>query len=1430
MPRTGNTATDHGRQAVSALLEQLRAEAGTALATCERWFDGDADAGIELGATLVQLQQVARMAGLDGIAAVADECRALAASAAGEEPQRRQSVAEGLVALGGHLANLAPGDAAPVARYLNELNALRIARGAEPLPPSEIFAQRVAANGPYTLPPRAAVTGPPQQAVAARVAEPARKVFASLRRGGDAGPALDALRKLATALERAAREPHEVLPWWIVRVLAEHIQAGRVVLDAPLRALFDELAPMLDATVAGSTPDGAAWSYRALYALAGLGRADDELGRVFDTFALDTLDEECASDAPMSSTDSARHAVADAAREELARVRDAFDVFLRSGAADTNLLKPAVARLDAIVAPLQVAGLGDAAEMLADARTSLAALVEGQPLGNAANMIADRLLHAEELLGLGARGPADKLRAEALTALVDAAHDVLADVRQALFEAAEMEDREALAQVPASLSHFAGALAVAGLDEAAALATDIGGAAGVIGADSGALELLAEAMVCLELYLGAQRDRTDVPPELLLRAREVLERAVPAGAAASAPPQDAEPPVVDANHDPALLEIYLEEARECVANARARFDAWREAPADAGARVDLQRAFHTLKGSGRMVGALRTAEFARSFEDLLERVGAEAVAAGAGTVDLIGAAISVLPALLEQIESGRDPGVALAPLQKAALTADLSKLAPGSGAQVLSATTAREATVVHRWLDAVAAGQGSGAVPAAVVDALAEIAAVARTVGDPRIGGAAQSLRERLEQAPAVDEALQREVTAALDALHAQTAPAVGADGIDAGTAAAYHDEAHGLLDRMADACDALLLDAADADAVLAMQRILHTLKGASRAAGFRALSDVAHTLEAVLRAVAQERMVVTPRLLWTLQRVFDAMYGMLEPGTAERAGERAGKVIDELRQLSGDDRSLPPLSSGADRRRRPRVAAESERVRSDQFDRALVRALSLGLRSTELDRRTREQTMWDIRTIGTELAALAADAAAIRDLLVRARVAPVHTHASRWRRTVRQAAEDTGKEVELRFEGSDHEIDRRLLDALVMPLEHLLRNAVAHGIESTFARRAAGKPAGGVIVIRATLESTGMNIEIDDDGAGIDIDKVRRLGRERGLQVPDGEVPMPKLLGVLTAPGFSTSAAVTHAAGYGMGLDTVAAAVRELGGRLELATAAGKGTRFTLRLPNPSPVLAVELVRAGSALIAVPPGAVVAVRAVEPGQPIVHDGDEWPLLDLAECLGLDGAQASPTAAIAVLLRSGARGLATLVDEHLGRVETAMHRLRPGDLREGVCVAGVGLLDGGRLSTVMNVDAAIGAAAHALKIRPFAFVADDSTTARDEVSRKLERAGWRVASVEDGSAAKAQLARLAPQLIVLDIDMPGHDGLEVLEWLRDRPEHAATPVILVSARFDDARRERARVLAAAACVAKPFAAAEFEDALGALASVRQIAE
>jgi chemotaxis protein histidine kinase CheA/DNA-binding response OmpR family regulator len=1348
--------------------------------------------------------------------------RARGAGIAGSNPDDaagKQVLAEGLVALNGHIGALHGGDTAPTSRYMDDINKLRAMGGASAMSDVDEFVRRLRDGEPYALPEAAEHKGADLKAIAGKVKDPARKVFAALDRDGNTGPAIDALYRLSTTLERAARALPDRQAWWVARVLLERVRGGTVADTQALRALLHELEGCIAKLAEGNDPAYGDWSYRALYLLHGdSGEADATLSALFSAFRLAPAGVPDGPDVEPSNLGDARAALAKAAQDELARVRDAYDVYLRSGASDAELLKPAARRLQGIIAPLGVAGLDSAADLLSDAYIALAALGEGQPLGAAANMIADTLLHAEEVLSAGAGGPADKMWREAVAALVDGALELLGRVHQALLEAIDVGEAEDLAGSPAALLQLAGSLKVAGMDDAAGLARQASDAVHSASRGGAAMDALAEALVCLELYLGTCRENPEGDRSLLVRAQETLAAAKSDTAQDAGLDAPAEHPIVSGSADPDLLAIYIEEAGENLESVRAPYLELRAAPADADLRVSLQRFFHTLKGSGRMVGAVRMAEFSWAFEELLTRLNEDPAPLTGPVLDLLGAAIIVLSGLREQLESGADQPYDLTALTRAA--ADPASVPAGTTKAVLSAEVDRAAGTVRRWLDAVAAGKGSGRVPPAVPAAVTQVVQAAELLGGNAVAAPARTLLERLDATFEVEPGQVPEWTAAVDALTASATDSGDADIVDAAAADSYREEARALLDRMGESLDALLMDAGDTDAVVGLQRGLHTLKGTSRVAGFRALSDLTHELEAVLQAVAQEQMVVTPRLLWMLQRVLDAMFGMLDAEGEEIAADRGRATIKELRQLSGDDRSLPPLPPGADRRRKPRVSIESERVRSDQFDRALVRALSFGLRSAQLDARMHEQTMWNVATLSEMMQELASDARAIREALVRARQAPVHLHATRWRRTVRQAAEDNGREVELRFEGSDTELDRRLLDGLVAPLEHLLRNAVAHGIETPFARRAADKPPGGTIVIRTEVETDGVVLEIEDDGAGVDEEKVRRAARERGLSVPDGALSDEMLLGVLATPGFSTASQVTQSSGYGIGLDSVLAAIRELGGSVRMASTRGKGTRFALHLPNPSPVLTVEVYQVGNAIIAIPPTAVVTARSVDPAHAFVeHDGEQWPYMDLAAAIGVIGARPSDESQLAVLLRSGQSGAALRVDTAMGRVETAVHRLSVGELSDGQCVAGVGLLDGGKLATVLHVDEALKRFADALHIRPFALVADDSSTARDEVVRKLTQAGWRVLAVEDGATAKKKLMRERPQLVVLDIDMPGLNGLEVLEWMRGQETHAATPVVMVSADFDDDRHRRAAALHVVACVDKPFRGSEFEDVL-----------
>ncbi len=1409
---------DSDRQAIEALFEQLRLQSSEALTVAEAWFAGDAEAHAQLHHLLHQLERVAVLAQMEGLALLAGACADLCKKDI--KATQKQALAEGLVGLHTRLGDMQPGDSFAVERFIPDINRVRGEAGLPLIDSGGLMSEQLKLGAPYEIPFAGKQAGLPTQVeVAAKVRDPARNILAAFRRGSKPRPPVEALLKLVRTLERSASNAASYEPWWIARVALDAVLSGILELDDDISRTFADLEHILagiGGDVAATSED---WVYRMVAILAPVAGGNDELGAVAEVYR---LNENGAGAIPArdSTATTAKRAVSAAARDELARVRDAFDMHIRSGGKDMEMLRPATERLERVERVLTLAMMSQVVGLLQDSREALQELMEGKAGGGAAELIADTLLHADEVLDSGVGGPAEKLRANALQALVDVALEVLTRIRPRLAEAAELDDASELEEVPEELFRLANALTLAGFESAAAIAEDTALRIATVGPGSGGSDQIAEALVCLELYLDAWRDGGSGTEELLDRARAVLASAPLANAAKEV--VALEPVVVSDGADPDVLGIFLEEAHEQIEAARVAFAKYRDRKDDDKALMDLQRAFHTLKGSGRMAGTLRLAEFAWSMESLVKKVADGTVSPTPEVMELVASGVAILPALVEQVESGQDPCIDLNSIRNAAMDPATAKA--GLARTTLPTLMATRLELVKRWINASANEAGSGRVPQAVLDALASIRTAAEVLGSKDVTTGAKALHERLASTATVDATVLEETRVGLGRLEADSTGIVANAG-DQGTIESYRDEARSLLDRMSDACDALLLDAGDADAVLNLQRVLHTLKGSSRVAGFGDLSEIAHETERVLQAVGDERMMVTPRLIWMLQRTFDAMYGTLDASGAPSAVKRARNLLDELKHLSNDDRSVP---SGAERRRKPRVSVESERVRSDHFDRALVRALSLGLRSAQMEGRMSDQTMWNVASISSMLKALVEDAAAIRDALIRARTAPVHLHADRWRRTVRQAVEDTGHATELKFEGSAIEVDRRLLDAMVLPMEHLLRNAVVHGIEGEEARRAADKPPVGTILIRSSMDDEGIIIEVEDDGGGINMDMVIERAAGKGMEIPDGDLSQEQLLSIISTPGFSTAGDVTYNSGYGMGVDAVAHVIREMGGTMRMETTQGKGTSFVIQLPNPSPVMSVELFRVGNALVAVPSGNMVVARSIEPGADRVeHEGEQWPFVEIAEMIGVVGAKAAADAPMAVLIRHGNRGAALRIDEALGKVETAVHRLLGTDVQESNYVAGVGLLDGGRLSTVLNVQAVLTAFESALVIRPLAVVADDSPTARDDVVKKLERLGWRVVTAGDGFEAKKVLSRERPSLIVLDIDMPGHDGLEILEWARARKSLNQTPVVMVSAALDDHRRARAAAFRALACVEKPFHDAEFENVVGSLGEVAE---
>lgn len=466
-----------------------------------------------------------------------------------------------------------------------------------------------------------------------------------------------------------------------------------------------------------------------------------------------------------------------------------------------------------------------------------------------------------------------------------------------------------------------------------------------------------------------------------------------------------------------------------------------------------------------------------------------------------------------------------------------------------------------------------------------------------------------------------------------------------------------------------------------------------------------------------------------------------------------------------------------------------------------------------------------------------------MRDEIARARMVPVGTPFTRFRRAIREIARASGKEVSLVTSGEHTEVDTGVVERLVDPLVHLVRNAVYHGIESAADRLAKGKPAVGTVYLHAAHRGNSIIIEVEDDGAGLDLKKIRdkavKLGLVRAEQassMPDAEV-----LKYIFAPGFSTADKVGDQAGRGVGLDVVKQVIEGMNGHIDVETLPGVGTKFTLDLPLTLLIATALLVRAGSERYAIPLPSVhevtmpTAVSLQHMGdRAMLHIGEAAvDLYSLRHLLRREvGTVDASMPVVIVRTMSGPVGLA--VDELLGRQEIVIKTL--GSLKPmersffgGATIDPEGrvvlVIDPGRLfareskelPTVTTVpetallqeyEGEQGAASEEKVLAPILLI-DDSLSIRKFVGRMLENAGYQVETAVDGEDGLRKASAQSYRLIITDLEMPKLNGFEVIQALRSRVQTQQTPVVVMTTRAGDKHRQMAMNIGANAYIAKP---------------------
>jgi len=451
-----------------------------------------------------------------------------------------------------------------------------------------------------------------------------------------------------------------------------------------------------------------------------------------------------------------------------------------------------------------------------------------------------------------------------------------------------------------------------------------------------------------------------------------------------------------------------------------------------------------------------------------------------------------------------------------------------------------------------------------------------------------------------------------------------------------------------------------------------------------------------------------------------------------------------------------------------------------------------------------------------------------LQDGLMRARMVPFDGLVPRLRRVVRQAAQDTGKQVQLKLEGTHGELDRNVLDRMVAPLEHMLRNSVAHGLEVPEARAAAGKPEEGEIALRLRREGSEIVLEVADDGAGLDRAAIRRRAEQRGLLAANEEIADTRLDQMIFASGFSTSEQVSQLAGRGVGMDVVRNEVRQLGGSVDILSERGHGATFTLRLPQTLAVTQAVFVRIGETTYAVPVASVSGIGRIsrerfESGEGGYHyNGEDFSLYNLGALVGLAAAKAEGQSEIPLLLvRSGDLRAAVAIDQVLGNREIVV---KPVGLQIASVpgIYGATITGEGNVVVILDVAPLVRrhltqpqqpvevAAASSQRHVPLVMVVDDSLTMRKVTGRVLERHNLDVVAARDGVEALELLEERVPDLMLLDIEMPRMDGYELATAMRADPRYKDVPIVMITSRSGDKHRQRAFEIGVQRYLGKPY--------------------
>ena len=549
-------------------------------------------------------------------------------------------------------------------------------------------------------------------------------------------------------------------------------------------------------------------------------------------------------------------------------------------------------------------------------------------------------------------------------------------------------------------------------------------------------------------------------------------------------------------------------------------------------------------------------------------------------------------------------------------------------------------------------------------------------------------------------------------------------------------------------------------------------------------------------------------------------------------------RLADQLRRMEGELESQIIAKHGSENSR----YADFDPLEMDQY--SSLNQLSKSLAESASDLVDFKRTLADkIRDAEGLLLQQSRIQAEIQESLMRTRLVPFSRLLPRLQRIVRQTSSTLNRPTELIVNNTEGELDRTILERLVTPFEHMLRNAIDHGIEDTEQRQQAKKTAVGQIELNISRQGTDVLVSFSDDGKGIDEAKIKEKALNLGLIKADQFLDKQEILQLIFHPGFSTAKEVTQISGRGVGLDVVQSEIKALGGHVSVDSNLGEGTTFTIRVPTTVSVSDALMVKAGDQQFAISLAQIDRIVRIAPSTLEAYfnskddffkiDNTNYKLRYLSEFVSNQPLPRLSNIAhsLPVLLIKGNNGqtIALLVDQLIGsRAQIVVKPIGQQFSSVGV-VAGATILGNGQVCLILegqNIARQIQATQRIKHIsdsrdlsrhnnaRRLIMIVDDSVTVRKVTSRLLERQGYDVVTAKDGVDAIEQLENVKPDLMLLDIEMPRMDGFEVTNLVRHHDVHQDLPIIMITSRTGEKHRERAFSLGVTHYMGKPFQEAE----------------